>query len=124
MDDVARSHLSNLTIHEYTEAKPFLQKYAQSLEGTTATVSEGYGIHRSIVQSQVFVPGSTNFAIGEMFEKRMYQVRSMIFDLFSIEDCFQKESPIQGMKARKNDVELGGIRKASVSNGGIRWNER
>ncbi|GMT00845.1 hypothetical protein PENTCL1PPCAC_23019, partial [Pristionchus entomophagus] len=83
LDDVARSHLGNCTIHDYNEAKPFLKKYAESLEGTSATV---------------FIPGTTNFAIGEMFEKRMYQ----------------KESPIQGMKAKKNDVELGGIRRASI----------
>ncbi|GMR53986.1 hypothetical protein PMAYCL1PPCAC_24181 [Pristionchus mayeri] len=83
LDDCSRSHLGNVSIHGYDDAKPFLKKYAQSLEGTSATV---------------FVPGSTNFAIGELFESRMYQ----------------SVSPIQEMKAKKNDVELTGIRRASI----------
>ncbi|GMS80745.1 hypothetical protein PENTCL1PPCAC_2920, partial [Pristionchus entomophagus] len=83
LDDSSRSHLGDITIHEYTETKSFLKNYAKSLEGTSATV---------------FVPGTTNYSIGEMFESRMYQ----------------KESPIQGMKGIKNAVELAGIRRASI----------
>ncbi|GMT29482.1 hypothetical protein PFISCL1PPCAC_20779 [Pristionchus fissidentatus] len=83
LDSSSRSHLSDVSIHEYTETKQFLTNYSKSLEGTNATV---------------FIPGTTNYAIGELFESRMYQ----------------GVSPIQGMKAKKNNVELEGIRRASI----------
>ncbi|PAV60225.1 hypothetical protein WR25_21475 [Diploscapter pachys] len=79
LDDASRAHLSNIHIHNYTDAQPFISKWRESNK-----------------TARVFVPTSTNYAIGSIFG----------------ENSIQDDSPV--MKAVKNGIEIQNMRTSSI----------